>query len=48
MIIISPYTKALKSGKPNPKDYPYWEEVLKGINEPVVQTGLLGLKGNIQ
>jgi ADP-heptose:LPS heptosyltransferase len=44
MIIISPYTKALKSGKPNPKDYPYWEEVLKGIDEPVVQIGLAGEK----
>jgi ADP-heptose:LPS heptosyltransferase len=44
MIIISPYTKALRSGKPNPKDYPYWEEVLKSIDEPVVQIGLAGEK----
>ena len=40
MIIISPYSKALKSGKENPKNYPYWEEVLKGIKEPVIQIGV--------
>jgi ADP-heptose:LPS heptosyltransferase len=44
MIIISPYSKSLKSGKENPKNYPYWEEVLKGIDEPVVQIGITGEK----
>ena len=44
MIIISPYSKALKSGKENPKNYPYWEEVLKGIKEPVIQIGVTGEK----
>jgi ADP-heptose:LPS heptosyltransferase len=42
MIIISPYSKALKSGKENPKNYPYWEEVIKGIKEPIVQIGIEG------
>ena len=44
MIIISPYSKALRNNKPNPKNYPYWEEVLKGIKEPVVQIGVTGEK----
>lgn len=44
MIIISPYSKALKNGKENAKNYPYWQEVLKGIKEPVVQIGVTGEK----
>ena len=44
MIIISPYSKALRNDKPNPKNYPYWDEVLKGIKEPVVQIGITGEK----
>jgi ADP-heptose:LPS heptosyltransferase len=44
MIIISPYSKSLKNGKENPKNYPYWEEVLKQIKEPVIQIGITGEK----
>ena len=44
MIILSPYSKALRNGKPNPKNYPYWEEVLKSISEPVIQIGVTGEK----
>ena len=44
MIIISPYSKALRSGKENPKNYPYWEEVIKQIEEPLIQIGLEGEK----
>jgi ADP-heptose:LPS heptosyltransferase len=44
MIIISPYAKALMSGKQNPKNYPYWEELITGINEPIVQIGISGEK----
>ena len=42
MIIISPYSKKLLSGKRNPKDYPYWDDLLKNISEPVVQVGIDG------
>lgn len=42
MIIISPYSKKLLSGKRNPKDYPYWEQLLKEITVPVVQVGIDG------
>jgi hypothetical protein len=44
MIIISPYTKKLLSGKQNPKNYPYWEELIVGINEPIIQVGVEGEK----
>lgn len=44
MIIISPYAKALVNGKRNPKDYPYWKELIKLIYEPIVQIGIEGEK----
>lgn len=40
MIIISPYSKLLPEGKTNPKNYPYWKDLVKLINEPIVQVGL--------
>jgi ADP-heptose:LPS heptosyltransferase len=40
MILISPYAKALKNGKQNPKNYPYWQELLGLIDEPVIQVGI--------
>ena len=42
MIIISPYSKALRSGKRNPKNYPYWQELIELIKEPIVQIGIEG------
>lgn len=42
MIIISPYSKFMRNGAKHPKNYPYWEEVLKHIKEPVVQVGVSG------
>lgn len=44
MIIISPYCKPLLSGKQNPKNYPYWEELISQINEPIIQVGVDGEK----
>ena len=44
MIIISPYSKKLLSGKQNPKNYPYWEELISQIDEPIVQVGIEGEK----
>ena len=40
MIIISPYAKPLPNGGVNPKNYPYWQDLLKLIDEPVVQVGV--------
>ena len=42
MIIISPYAKRLINGKQNPKNYPYWKELVALIDEPIVQVGVLG------
>lgn len=42
MIIISPYSKKLLSGKENPKNYPFWRELLAMIDEPIVQVGVSG------
>jgi hypothetical protein len=44
MIIISPYSKKLLSGKQNPKNYPYWEELITNIKEPIIQVGIEGEK----
>ena len=44
MIIISPYAQKLRNGKENPKNYPYWEELLQKINKSIhiVQVGVEG------
>ena len=42
MILISPYSKKLSNGKTNPKNYPFWKEIIEGINEPVIQIGIEG------
>lgn len=40
MIIIHPFAKSLNNGKTNPKNYPYWKELISKINEPIVQIGV--------
>ena len=44
MIIISPFSKKLRTEKPqpNPKNYPHWKELISLINEPIVQVGVEG------
>jgi ADP-heptose:LPS heptosyltransferase len=44
MIIISPYSKKLRTEKPqeNPKNYPYWKELISLIDRPIVQVGVEG------
>jgi len=42
MIIISPYAKALPNGGVNPKNYPFWSELISMISEPIVQVGVHG------
>ena len=44
MIIISPYSKKLISGRENPKNYPYWKELISQIDEPIIQVGIEGEK----
>lgn len=42
MIIISPFSQKLRNGKNNPKNYPYWKEIIAVIDEPIVQVGIEG------
>ena len=42
MIIIHPFSKALPSGKVNPKNFPYWQTLISMIDEPIVQIGVTG------
>ena len=44
MIIIAPYAQKLRNGKENPKNYPHWEELIKQIDEPIIQVGVAGEK----
>ena len=42
MIIIHPFAKPLRNGKTNPKNYPYWKQLISMINEPIIQIGVKG------
>jgi ADP-heptose:LPS heptosyltransferase len=42
MIIISPYSRQMPDGKSNPKNYPFWPELIKLIDEPIIQIGIDG------
>jgi ADP-heptose:LPS heptosyltransferase len=44
MIIIHPFAKKLQNGKENPKNYPYWKELIALIDEPIIQVGIKGEK----
>ena len=46
-IIISPYSRRLRNGKPNPKNYPFWGDLIKLLREKnmyVIQVGVRGEK----
>ena len=42
MILIHPFAKTLRNGKTNPKNYPYWKQLISMINEPIIQIGVEG------
>ena len=42
MIIISPYSQKLPNGKTNPKNYPFWKELIPLIDDHIVQVGVHG------
>ncbi len=42
MIIISPYSKFMRNGAKHPKNYPYWEHVIRQVKEPIIQVGVEG------
>jgi hypothetical protein len=42
MIIIAPFAQKLRNGKENPKNYPFWRDLIAQIDEPIVQIGVEG------
>ena len=42
-IIISPFSRPLRNGLPNAKDYPYWEDVIKILHENNIHTTQIGV-----
>jgi len=42
MILIAPFAKPLINGKNNPKNYPYWKELIAQIDERIIQVGVEG------
>jgi len=44
MIIISPYAKELPKGGDNPKNYPFWRQLIPLISETIVQIGVANEK----
>ena len=44
-IIISPYSRVLRNGKPNPKNYPFWPELIKLLREKNIHVTQVGVAG---
>jgi ADP-heptose:LPS heptosyltransferase len=42
MILISPWAKQLRDNKPNPKNYPWWPELITKLPTPIMQVGVQG------
>jgi len=42
MILISPWAKQLPDNKWNPKNYPWWPELIRVLPDPIVQVGVQG------
>ena len=51
MILIAPYAKKLRNGLQNPKDYPWWPELIQRLESKgllIVQVGVEGEKQLVQ
>lgn len=42
MIIIAPFSQKLRNGKENPKNYPFFKDLIALIDEPIIQVGVEG------
>lgn len=45
MILLSPWAKVTTDGKPSPKDYPYWEEVIRRLSSAGFEVHHVGVAG---
>ncbi len=46
-VVISPYSKSMLNNEENPKNYPYWDEVVKGLKEHNIKIIQIGLNGEL-
>jgi hypothetical protein len=44
-VIISPFSRPLRNGKKNAKDYPFWDQVIGGLKQLGVFTIQVGSRG---
>ena len=44
-VIISPYSRPLRNGKKNPKNYPCWQEVVAGLQAKKIHVIQIGVGG---
>lgn len=42
IVLISPYAQALRNGKENPKNFPYWSELILLLNNSNIKTIQIG------
>jgi ADP-heptose:LPS heptosyltransferase len=42
-VLISPWSRRMRNGKTNPKNYPYWTEVVKGLRDKGIRTIQIGV-----
>lgn len=47
-ICISPYSKAMRNGENNPKNYPYWPELIDLLHRQGLQVLQVGVEGERQ
>ena len=47
-VIISPFSKPLRNGKRNPKEYPHWMEVIQLLKERGFYVIQMGAPGEVQ
>ena len=45
MIIIAPYAQKLRNGKINPKNYPYWQELIELLFKDGYEIVQIGIEG---
>lgn len=44
-VIISPYSRGMRNGRENPKNYPYWPEVIRMLRQNGLKTIQVGGSG---
>jgi ADP-heptose:LPS heptosyltransferase len=46
-IVISPYSRPLRNGANNPKNYPFWQELIDKLVEKQYEVIQIGVKGEV-